>query len=191
MRGNDTTLHLISKTSLLALALAFAPAVAQAGAGHGKSYGEPGNASEVDRTVTVEARDIDFGHDEIEVRPGETVRFVVQNTGQMPHEFTIGPPSVQQQHRREMEAMMQSAQKSHGHSDGHGGHGNGGGHHGDGHSGGHADASGHGHANSVMVQSGETKELIWRFGDVEDVQFGCNVPGHYEAGMHGQFVERG
>lgn len=76
--------------------MAMLPAIAaNAGEGHDKEFGHPGQTAEVDRTIRVEARDIDFGHDEIKVRAGETVRFVVSNTGKMQHEFTIGPPAVQ------------------------------------------------------------------------------------------------
>jgi uncharacterized cupredoxin-like copper-binding protein len=45
----------------------------------------------------------------------------------------------------------------------------------------------HDDPNAVMVQPGETKELIWTFTKTENVEFGCNVPGHYEAGMKGTF----
>ncbi|RDD62044.1 cupredoxin domain-containing protein [Ferruginivarius sediminum] len=174
--------------------MAMLPAiVVNAGEGHDKEFGHPGQTAEVDRTIRVEARDIDFGHDEIKVRAGETVRFVVRNTGQMQHEFTIGPPAVQKAHRAQMTEMMQSG---HGGGDGH--HGGDDAHHGgdDDHHGGQghhqaANASGHGHGNAVMVQPGETKELIWHFERVKDVKFGCNVPGHYEAGMRGDFVPKG
>ena len=37
--------------------------------------------------------------------------------------------------------------------------------------------------NTVTVKSGETKELIWKFKNVGDVVFACNIPGHFEAGM--------
>ncbi len=45
----------------------------------------------------------------------------------------------------------------------------------------------HDDPNAVMVHPGETKELIWTFAEAENVEFGCNVPGHYEAGMKGTF----
>ena len=38
---------------------------------------------------------------------------------------------------------------------------------------------------TVSVEPGKSKELIWHFmGDASIVQFACNVPGHFEAGMH-------
>lgn len=157
----------------LALIIALVPLAAGAAEGHGgghHDYGRPGSPDQVDRTIHVDAKGTDFSKDRIQVSSGETVRLVVTNTGSTVHEFTIGPPSVQRQHREEMEKLMGSA-----------GHG---------HDGGHGDsmAKSHQHGNSVMVQPGETKELIWRFSAVHDLKFGCNVPGHYEAGMHGEFV---
>ena len=41
--------------------------------------------------------------------------------------------------------------------------------------------------NAVMVAPGETTELVWTFGEGESLEFGCNVPGHFEAGMRGKF----
>ena len=164
----------------IALTLALAPGLAGAAGEHAgghAGYGHAGSPEDVDRTVEIDAAGTDFSRDRVEVESGETIRFVVTNTGTTVHEFTIGPPSVQKQHRAEMREMMAARSEGHGHGDGHG----------------HQDAGpmqgmSHQHANSVLVQPGETRELIWTFEDVHDVKFGCNVPGHYEAGMHGDFV---
>lgn len=37
--------------------------------------------------------------------------------------------------------------------------------------------------NAVSLAPGETKTLVWQFGQADDVQMGCHVPGHYPAGM--------
>lgn len=42
--------------------------------------------------------------------------------------------------------------------------------------------------NMITLQPGETKELIWRFGDDPDFEFACNIPGHSESGMWGTFT---
>jgi len=42
-----------------------------------------------------------------------------------------------------------------------------------------------------MVEPGATAELLWTFGDDTNIQFGCNVPGHFEAGMVGKFEVQG
>lgn len=39
-------------------------------------------------------------------------------------------------------------------------------------------------AHAVSVPAGQTRELIYTFGPPGDLQIGCHVPGHYEAGMH-------
>lgn len=45
----------------------------------------------------------------------------------------------------------------------------------------------HEEPNVVTVKPRETKELIWKFGKDTDVEFACNIPGHYEGGMKGAF----
>ncbi|MCZ7176025.1 hypothetical protein NK362_24125, partial [Salmonella enterica] len=45
----------------------------------------------------------------------------------------------------------------------------------------------HNDPNSVLVEPGATKELIWTFNNSAGLQFACNVPGHYQSGMVGQF----
>lgn len=42
----------------------------------------------------------------------------------------------------------------------------------------------HDDAHAVSVPAGETRELIYTFGAAGDLEIGCHVPGHYEAGMH-------
>ena len=41
----------------------------------------------------------------------------------------------------------------------------------------------HEDGNSVTLEPGETKELIWQFGNAGAVEIACHLPGHYEAGM--------
>jgi len=40
--------------------------------------------------------------------------------------------------------------------------------------------------NAIILEPGETKELIWTFGDTGTVLYGCHVPGHYGGGMVGR-----
>jgi len=44
-----------------------------------------------------------------------------------------------------------------------------------------------GEPNAVTVDPGQSKELIWRFGNDAKVEFSCDIPGHAEAGMTGVF----
>ena len=41
----------------------------------------------------------------------------------------------------------------------------------------------HDDPGSVTLAPGETKTLVWQFGEPGTVEFGCHVPGHYPAGM--------
>ena len=53
---------------------------------------------------------------------------------------------------------------------------------------GHEGMKGHDDPNSVLLNPGETKELVWRFEQAGlSLEFACNVPGHYQAGMVGEF----
>jgi uncharacterized cupredoxin-like copper-binding protein len=40
---------------------------------------------------------------------------------------------------------------------------------------------------AIRVIPGQTKELVFTFGPATDLGFACLVPGHYPAGMSGQF----
>ena len=43
----------------------------------------------------------------------------------------------------------------------------------------------HNDPNSVLLEPGKTGEVIWKFSQPAKLEFACNVPGHYEAGMVG------
>ena len=57
------------------------------------SAGQPGNPKKPARTVTVIMSDSDetmrFSPDRLNVKKGEQVRFVIQNKGELKHEFTL------------------------------------------------------------------------------------------------------
>ena len=57
-----------------------------------------------ERTVTVTVHHSRFDIADLDVRPGETVRFVLRNTDPIPHEFIIGDQSVQGVHELGTEA---------------------------------------------------------------------------------------
>lgn len=44
----------------------------------------------------------------------------------------------------------------------------------------------HDDANSVLVEPGATAELVWQFSKANNLEFACNVPGHYQSGMLGK-----
>jgi len=44
----------------------------------------------------------------------------------------------------------------------------------------------HNDPNSVLLEPGKDGEIIWKFSTESDIEFACNVPGHYDSGMMGQ-----
>lgn len=79
-------------------ALAAAAALALAGCAGGAS----GNGGE--RTVELIVRHSKFSVEELHVRPGETVRFLLRNTDPIPHELIVGDQRVQDVHELGTEA---------------------------------------------------------------------------------------
>ena len=69
-------------------------------------FGHPGTAAGVDRTVRIAALDsMRFAPATLQVRAGETVRFIVTDQGQLIHEFVLGDRREQAEHEREMQRM--------------------------------------------------------------------------------------
>ncbi|MDY6841837.1 MAG: cupredoxin domain-containing protein [Pseudomonadota bacterium] len=168
-----------SKFLVLASAMSMSATVFAAGAhtgGHGGSSGEPGKASQVDRTINVDMHDNYYEPENIEVKPGETLRFVVKNKGSLVHEFNIGTPEMHEAHQEEMMTMVE-------HGVIQGGKlnlkmmnmdmGNG-------------QSMKHDDPNSVLLEPGQSKEVVWMFTEKGDIEFACNVPGHYQSGMYGE-----
>ena len=149
-----------SIVGVLALAMA-APASAH---GPTPSGGRPGDPAKVTRTIEVIATDNAFSLKALDVRDGETVRFVVRNDGADPHELTIGTVPEHAEHRRQMKALMEMMKKG-----GHAGHSM-------------ADMA---HEGGVWVDPGKTASFVWTFARTSDLEFACNIPGHYEEGMKG------
>lgn len=137
---------------------------------HTMPGGMPGDAANVTRTILIIASDTKFNLKKIQVKNGETIRFVIRNKGKLVHEMTIGTKEVQHSHQAEMQKMMDE---------------------------GHLMADrikgqmSHAHGNSALVEPGKQGEIIWMFHKDAALEFGCNVPGHYEAGMKGDIVMGG
>lgn len=160
----------ILTTPLLALSLSLVTSAAWAAPGHGG--GDSGlTDADVDRTITLDAGDMWFDPEELELAAGEVVKFEITNTGNLEHEFVIGSKEAQEEHRQMMLDMA-----------------NGGGHdmsnmaHGEGHDMASMDMAG------VTIAPGETGTLLWSVPDnVNELEYACNIPGHYESGMYGNF----
>jgi uncharacterized cupredoxin-like copper-binding protein len=96
-----------TSAALLSLCAACLSPLAHAGAGvpgHSHSHssasiGQAGNAAQVSRTIEVEMGDsMRFTPANFQVQRGETVRFVVRNTGQLQHEFNLGTSAALKEH---------------------------------------------------------------------------------------------
>lgn len=162
---------------IIACALTLASSFAQAGTAHPLAFGEPAPAEEATRTVEVRLKDIAFEPASLTVKAGETVRFVLINEGQLPHEFNLGDKAMHAEHQKQMVAMQAKLFNAAADEQGMG-HGDMSGHY-------HGAGHGHGGGNTVLVMPGQRAELTWTFKASAPIEFACNVPGHYQAGMVG------
>lgn len=98
MKSTPNTMHII----LLAITALALPGATLAGENNKHSHehkqddgetaiGKPGVAAGVTRTIAVEMNDsMRYTPSDIQVSEGETVRFVVKNSGQLKHELSLG-----------------------------------------------------------------------------------------------------
>lgn len=74
--------------------------------GHAHGVGNPGNPKKVSRTIQVSmSDDMKFTPAKIDVKRGETIRFVVTNAGRIKHEMVIGSMAELKQHAEMMRKM--------------------------------------------------------------------------------------
>jgi len=139
------------------------------------AIGNAGTTDEVSRTIQITMSDNSFSPEKIEIKEGETIRFVIKNEGDFVHEFNIGTTEMHAAHQEEMAAMVE-----------HGaleldkinqllmkmdmGDGN---------------TMEHKDPNSVLLEPSKTAEIIWKFSKKAELEFACNIPGHYQSGMVG------
>src|SRR5215467_6789429 len=88
--------------AFVAAVLAGAAPASAHGPDHGMGGGKPGDAAKVTRTVEVVATDNAFSMKSLQVKDGETVRFVVRNDGFEAHEFLIGTAGEHAEHLKMM-----------------------------------------------------------------------------------------
>lgn len=74
--------------------------------GHAAAMGQPGEAAKVSRTTAVDMNDMmRFTPGQIAVKRGETVRFVVTNSGKVKHEMVLGSMKELKEHAELMRKM--------------------------------------------------------------------------------------
>ena len=142
----------------------------------GDKIGAPGKASKATRIIEVSLKDNYYEPENIAVKAGETIRFKVKNGGDFVHEFAIATAEMHVEHRPMMQMMAdhgvllperidyeagKAMQKSMGHGM-------------------------HEEPNSILLEPGNSGEIVWTFPAKGELEFACNVPGHYEGGMVGE-----
>ncbi len=121
----------------------------------------------VSRSIKIDMNDkMRFSPDQSVVIAGETIKFVIHNSGKLAHEMVLGSEDSIKIHAIEMKEV--ATQKSD-----------------------HIDFHAHGDSSDIFairVQPGETKEWVIRFDKSQTLQMACLIPGHFEAGMKGQIT---
>jgi uncharacterized cupredoxin-like copper-binding protein len=74
--------------------------------GHAQAAGKPGNPTKVSRAIQlVMSDDMKFTPANINVKRGETIKFVVKNAGKIKHEMVIGSMAELKEHAEMMRKM--------------------------------------------------------------------------------------
>ena len=142
-------------------------------AGSMKAIGVKGNEENVDRVIKVLMYDNYYQPNNFKIKKNETIKFVLENKGQLVHEFNIATKEMHLKHQPEMmklveneillankidkKKMKEMGKKDHSMS--------------------------HSHSNSVLLEPNENGEIIWKFNTEAKLEAACNIPGHYETGM--------
>lgn len=142
------------RTKLASMALLLLLTLPVPGLTRAATFWHPGKAAQVDRTIRITTLDISMDKTRLDVRAGESVRFIVTNKGQLTHEFIIGDAREQAEHEQEMQQMPDMDMPD--------------------------------EPNGITLKPGQTKTLIWTFGQKGEVEFACHVSGHFAAGMVGK-----
>ena len=178
MHTKNPHLRSIAAATLgLFLASAGTPVLGAGTHSSGPDYGTAGKAADFSRTIEIAMMDNYYEPEALTVQAGETIRFVINNTGQLVHEFNIATQKMHSAHQEEMMMMMQHGALHPDRID---------------HSKmkmdmGDGKTMMHNDPNSVLLEPGQSGEVIWKFARAEGLEFACNVPGHYAAGMVGSF----
>jgi len=135
--------------------------------------GSVGDAKDVTRIIKVVMYDNRYEPNLFKIKAGETIKFVIENAGDLVHEFNIANKMMHLKHQPEMEKMveneilladsidkkkmeqMSKIDKTMAHS----------------------------HNNSILLEPKQKGNIIWKFDNAVNIEIACNVPGHYQAGM--------
>lgn len=130
--------------------------------------GESAGTTDNPRRIEIDAKEFAFSPSGIDITPGETIEFIVTNSGAVAHEFVVT-------NQVEIDEHLEA-----GHAMGHGDE--------DMANMDEMDGMEGMAAREVQVEPGETKSLTITFDGTSDLaRFVCLIEGHYEAGMEGDF----
>lgn len=119
-----------------------------------KDFGREGDPKKASRTVRIDMSDkMRFTPASLTVKQGETVKFVVKNSGKVMHEMVIGSMKELKEHAEMMRKHPTME---------------------------------HDEPYMAHVAPGKTETMVWQFTKAGEFNFGCLVPGHFEAGMIGR-----
>ncbi len=140
--------------------------------------GEKGDPNKIDRIVNIKMYDNYYEPNLVKIKKGETIKFIVENLGEMVHEYNIGTKEMHIKHQPEMQKlvdheillvdkidrvkMKKMSKMDH--------------------------SLGHSHSNSIMLEPKTSGEIIWKFSKDINLEMACNIPGHYESGMLGKLI---
>ena len=148
------------------------PALAAGGhsGGHGDQpdIGQAGSADHVNRVIRVSMGEMYFSPSDLQVLRNETIRFVIKNDGEFVHEFNLGTTEMHLAHAEEMMMMVESGVLESDRIN---------------HDMMNMTEMAHDDANSVLLEPGESAEILWTFSGDAALELSCNIPGHRESGM--------
>ena len=142
--------------------------------------GEKGDPNNIDRVIKIKMYDNYYEPNLINIKKGETIKFIITNLGEMVHEYNIGTKEMHIKHQPEMQKlidheiitfdkidkkkMKEMSKKDH--------------------------SLVHSHSNSIMLEPKTQGEIIWKFSKDIELEMACNIPGHYESGMVGKIITK-
>ena len=135
--------------------------------------GFEGKESDINRVIRVKMYDNYYEPNSFQIKAGETIKFEVENLGELVHEFNIANKMMHIKHQPEMEKMVENEilladsidkekMKKMAKMD---------------------KAMAHSHSNSVLLEPKQKGNIIWKFDNAVNIEIACNVPGHYQVGM--------
>jgi len=100
---NFSVTKTLAGLAMIATSTGALAAGSHAGGHSGDAIGKPGVAAKVTRTVQVDMTDnMRFNMAEITAKQGETIRFVIKNSGKIKHEMVLGTAKELKDHYEEM-----------------------------------------------------------------------------------------